>query len=147
MFVICFISQWIKRSRHSLFVFPPKKTLIWRKHYSIGQSCCSMTSKRSIGWFLSDMKFFHPSVRSTNQKPRAFVCFFRAFSFHSHTKIALKTNHCASENHLWNSQSVYENPINFHLKTSWNCKIFTTRTRFQSVITFSSVRLCNLSIT
>ena len=31
---------------------------------------------RSIGWFLessSGMKSFHPSVRSTNQKPRAFV--------------------------------------------------------------------------
>ena len=42
------------------------KTLIWRRHCSIGQSCCSMTSKRSIDWFLessSGMKFFHPSVR------------------------------------------------------------------------------------
>ena len=25
MFVICFISQWMKRSKHGLFVFPPKK--------------------------------------------------------------------------------------------------------------------------
>ena len=32
--------------------FPPKKTLIWRKHCLISQSCCSMTSKRSIDWFL-----------------------------------------------------------------------------------------------
>ena len=32
MFVICFISQWIKRSKHGLFVFLPKKTLIWRRH-------------------------------------------------------------------------------------------------------------------
>ena len=56
------------------------------------------------------MKFFHPSVRLTNQKPRAFVsvrqtnqialflfeccfcycfCFVRAFSFQGRTKIAL----------------------------------------------------------
>ena len=25
VFVICFISQWMKRSKHALFVFPPKK--------------------------------------------------------------------------------------------------------------------------
>ena len=100
---ICFISQWMKRPKHSLFVFPPKKTLIWRRYCSIGQSCCS------IGSFLessSGMKFFHPSVRLTNQKPRAFVsvrytnqialftlvccfCFVRAFSFQGHTKISL----------------------------------------------------------
>ena len=36
--VICFISRWMKRSKHGLFVFPPKKTLIWRRHWSIGQS-------------------------------------------------------------------------------------------------------------
>ena len=47
VFVICFFSHWMKRSRHGLFAFPPKKTLIWRRHCSIGQSCCSMTSKRS----------------------------------------------------------------------------------------------------
>ena len=44
--------QWIKRSNHGPFVFPPKKSLIWRRHCSIGQSCCSMTSKRSIDCFL-----------------------------------------------------------------------------------------------
>ena len=59
VFVICFISQWMKRSKH---VFPPKKTLIWKRHCSIGQSCCSMTSKRSIGWFLeSSWAFFTKS--------------------------------------------------------------------------------------
>ena len=76
VFVICFIGQWMKRSKHGLFVFPPKKTLIWRRHCSIGQSCCSMTSKQSIDWFLessSGMKFFQSSVRLTNQKQRAFV--------------------------------------------------------------------------
>ena len=100
----------MQRSKHGLFVFSPKKTLIWRRHCSIGQSCCSMTSKRSIDWFLessSGMKFFHPSVRLTNQKLCAFVsvrytnqialfsfvccfCFVSAFSFQGHTKIALK---------------------------------------------------------
>ena len=103
---------------------------------------------RLISRKFSGMTFFHPSVRSTHQKPCAFVsvrqtneivccfCFVRAFSFQGHTKVAVKTNHCGSENHLWNSQSVYENLINFHLKTLWNCKIFTTCTLFQSVIIF-----------
>ena len=50
------ISQWIKRSKHGLFFFPPKKTLIWRRHCSIGQSCCNMTSKRCINWFLESFR-------------------------------------------------------------------------------------------
>ena len=62
---------------------------------------------RLISRKFSGMKFFQPSVRLTNQKPRAFVsvrwtnqiamflfvccfCFVRAFSFQDHTKIALK---------------------------------------------------------
>ena len=56
--------------------FPAKENPTWKRHCSIGQSSYSMTSKRSIGWFLessSGVKFFHPSVLSTNQKPRAFV--------------------------------------------------------------------------
>ena len=101
----------MKRLKHGLFVFPPKKTLIWRRHCSIGQSCCSMTSKRSIGLIsrkLSGMKFLHPSVRLTNQRPRAFVsaretnkialfpfvcffCFVCTFSFQGPTKVALIT--------------------------------------------------------
>ena len=112
----------------SLFVlsaFPPKKTLIRRGHCSIGQWCCSMTSKWSIDWFLessSGVKFFQPSVRVTNQKPRAFVsvrqtnqialfpfvcsfCFVRACSrSHENRSICIRIN-----NH-------------FHLqgsKTSW----------------------------
>ena len=108
MFVICFISQWMKRSKHGLFVFPPKKTLIWRRHCSIDQSCCSMTSKQFLE-SSSGMKFVYPSVRLANQKPSAFVsvsytkqialfpfvccfCFVRAFSFQGQTKIALKWN-------------------------------------------------------
>ena len=47
-----FMSQWMKRSKHGLFNLPPKKTLIWRRHCLIGQSPCSMTSKRSIELFL-----------------------------------------------------------------------------------------------
>ena len=57
--------------------FPPKKNLIWKKHCLIGQSCCSMMSKRSIGWFLesSGAWSFFTRVRLTNQKPHAFVSF------------------------------------------------------------------------
>ena len=72
----------MKRSKHELYVFPPKKTLIWRRqlrrHCSIGQSCCSMTSKRSIGWFLERSRawsFFCPNVRLNNQKPRRLCTF------------------------------------------------------------------------
>ena len=62
------------------------KTLIWRRHCSIGQSCCSMTSKRSIDWFLessSGMKFFHPSVRLFDKLIRSlyFHLFFFFFLF------------------------------------------------------------------
>ena len=72
----CFISQWMIRTW--TLRFPRKKTLIWERYCSIGQSCCSITQKRSIGKFLessSGMKFFQPSVRLTNQKPRAFFLF------------------------------------------------------------------------
>ena len=85
--------------------FPAKETLIWRRHCSIGQSCCSMTSKQFLE-SSSGMKFVYPSVRLANQNPGAFVsvsytnqialfpfvccfCFVRAFSFQGHTKIAI----------------------------------------------------------
>ena len=85
--------------------FPAKETLIWRRHRSIGQSCCSMTSKKFLE-SSSGMKFVYPRVRLANQNPGAFVsvsytnqialfpfvccfCFVRAFSFQGHTKIAL----------------------------------------------------------
>ena len=73
----CFISQWMKRSKHELFVFSTKKTLIWRRHCSIGQSCCSMTSKRSIDWFLESSRawsFFTRYERSLNQPKATRVC-------------------------------------------------------------------------
>ena len=62
--------------KHGLFVFPPKKPLIWRRRCSIGQSCYSMTSKESIDWFLESSgakKLFHPSILLTTQKPRTRV--------------------------------------------------------------------------
>ena len=113
----------MKRSKHGLCLFPPKKTLIWRRHCSIGQSCCSMTSKRSIDWFLessSGMKFF-----LTIQKPRAFVsvrqtnqialfpfvccfCFVRASSFQGHTKIALSTHRSKLRLHSHNTGQIFD---------------------------------------
>ena len=71
MFVICFFSQWIKRSKHGVFVFPPKKTIIWRRHCSIDQSCCSMTSKRSIGWFLKRSWTWIFFTRAFANQPKA----------------------------------------------------------------------------
>ena len=66
---------------------------------------------RLISRKFSGMKFLHPSVRLTNQKPRTFVsvrqtnqialfplvccfCFVRAFLFQGHTKIALINSFC-----------------------------------------------------
>ena len=45
-----------------------KKALIdWPMVYDVKAKC------RFISRYFSGMKFFHPSVRLTNQKPRAFV--------------------------------------------------------------------------
>ena len=66
----------MKRSKYGLFVFPPKKTLIRRGHPSIGQCCCSMTSKQSIDWFLESSRawqVFSPE-RSLNQSKATSVC-------------------------------------------------------------------------
>ena len=68
------VVKWFKK--WSDFRMTLKNELIWRRYCWIGQSCCSMTSKQSIilnSRKFSGMKFFHPSVRLTNQKPRAFV--------------------------------------------------------------------------
>ena len=55
--------------------FPAKENPNMEKALFDCHSCCSMTSKRSIDISrkFSGMKFFHPSVRLTNQKPHAFV--------------------------------------------------------------------------
>ena len=102
------------RSKHGLFVFPPKETLISRRHCSIGKSCCSMTSKRSISWTLESSsshlgyEVFSPE-RSLNQPKATHVCicsinqislfpfvrcfcFLCAFSFQGHMKIGLSLN-------------------------------------------------------
>ena len=36
--------------------FPAKENLVWRRYFSIGQSCCSMTSKQRIHWFLESSR-------------------------------------------------------------------------------------------
>ena len=94
------------------FRFPAKKNLIWRRHWSIGQSCCSWlqydvkAKYRLISRKFSGMKFFLPEcsinqpkatwvcIRSINQSNRfisvrLFFCFALAFSFQGHMKIAL----------------------------------------------------------
>ena len=71
-----------EKIRKWLFVFPPKKTLIWRKLCLIGQSCLQYDVKaryRLISRMFSGMKFFHPNqpkatrvcVRSINQSNRS----------------------------------------------------------------------------
>ena len=66
-----------QRSKHGLFVFPnacgegtvrlANRISVWR------QSEVSIDFRK----VLRGMKFFHPSIRLTNQKPRAFVSFRR----------------------------------------------------------------------
>ena len=102
MFVaICFVSQSMKRSKHGLFVFPPKKTLIWRLLWRHTATRLANRTMPSIDWFLESSRawsFFTRAFASlcTFDKPikslyfRSFdVCFVRAFSFQGHTKIAL----------------------------------------------------------
>ena len=76
MIVSCFISQWMKRSKHGLLVFPPKKILICKRHGSISQSCCSITVKAK--YRLISRKFFGHEVfipeRSLNQPKATRVC-------------------------------------------------------------------------
>ena len=61
----------MKRLKHGLFVFPPNKTLIWRRHCSIGQSCYSMTSKQSIDWFLESSRAWSFSPERSLNRPEA----------------------------------------------------------------------------
>ena len=95
--IFVFVNQWMKSSKYSNFVFPPKKTLIWRRHCSIGQSCCSMTSKRSIDWFLESSRAWSLFTRAFAQLTKSHArlypfdkpilccfCFVRAFSFQGH---------------------------------------------------------------
>ena len=88
---VCFLfSQSMdEKIKYGVFVFPPKKTLIWRRYCSTGQSCCSMTLK------LNQTKATRVCIRSINQSNRSICvvvccfCFVCAFSFQGHTKIAL----------------------------------------------------------
>ena len=128
----------MERTKHGLFVFPPKKILIWRRHCSIDQSCCGMTSKQFLE-SSSGMKFVYPSVRLANQKPAAFVsvrytnqialfpfvccfCFVRAFSFQGHTKIALAV--LIKKHFAFTDLKLCFNPLspNSDLKISIDCQ-------------------------
>ena len=66
MFVICFISHWRRDENIKTWTLrlSSKENLTWRRHCSIGQLCCSITSKRSINWFLEPWKLFGHEVFS-----------------------------------------------------------------------------------
>ena len=75
MFVICFISQWMKRWKYDLR-FPAKENPNMEKalfDWPIVLQYDVKAKYRLISKKFSGMKFFHPSVRLTNQKPRAFL--------------------------------------------------------------------------
>ena len=84
MFVNCFGSQWMKRSKHGLFVFPnmEKALFDWPMvlHYDV------KAKNRLISRKFSGISFFHQSkatrvcIRSTNQSNRSIsVRFFFLF--------------------------------------------------------------------
>ena len=78
MHVICFISQWMTRSKHGLFVFPPKKPLKWRRHCSIVDWPIVLqydvkANYRLISRKFSSMKFFS-AERSLKQPKATRVC-------------------------------------------------------------------------
>ena len=69
MFFICFIRQWMKRSKHDLFVFPPRENPNMEKvsfDWPIVLQYDVKAKYRLISRKFSGMKFFHPSVRLTN---------------------------------------------------------------------------------
>ena len=82
MCVICFISQCRDENIKTWWTIrlSSKENLIWRSHCSIGQLCCSITSKRSIDWFLEPWKFFGHEVfspeRALNQPKATRFCDF-----------------------------------------------------------------------
>ena len=100
----------MKRSKHDLFVFPLKKTLIWRRHCAIGQSCCTVASKRSISLFLESSRAWSFSLERLDpfDKPikslyfRSFVLsvFFARFHF----KVIWKSLYRQTKPfHLWHT--------------------------------------------
>ena len=100
MFVLCFISQWMKGSKHGLFFFPLKKTLIWRRYCSIGQLCYSMMSKQIISWFvesswwrlLNQPKARRVCIYSINQSNHYFCLFVVSVLLaHFHFKVIQKS--------------------------------------------------------
>ena len=119
MIVISFISQWMNMIKTWTLCFHAKEIPNMEKPLFDWQIVLQYEVKANIDWFLersSGMTFFQPSIRLTNQKPRAFVsvprqtnqidlfpfvccfCFVRAFSFQGHTKNALITNIITNQN-------------------------------------------------
>ena len=110
MFVICFISQWMKRSKHGLFLSPPKKHPNMEKalfDWPIVLQCDVKAKYRLISRKFSGMKFCHPSVPLANKSNQIALfpffccfCFVREFSIQGHTKIALspKWRACSQAN-------------------------------------------------
>ena len=69
----------MKISKHGLFVFPPKKNPNMEMALFVWPIMLQYDVKakyRLISRKFSGMKFFHLSVRLTNEKPDAFVCPF-----------------------------------------------------------------------
>ena len=93
--------------------FSAKKTLIWRRHYSTGPSCWSMTSKRSLDWFLessSGKKFFHPSVTNNQPKP-THVCTRSINQSNRYISVCLFFLFCQSINQSINQSIIYFNTL------------------------------------
>ena len=115
----------MKRSKHDFFVFPPKKTLVWRRHCWIGQSCCSMTSERRLDWFLESRRAWSFPTQAFDKLIKSF--YFRSFvvsvlfaRFHykvirkslkqwTRTKVPKKI--CLLYKHQWNTRWAFSRKL------------------------------------
>ena len=122
---------------------PSNKTLIWRRHCSIGQSCCSMTSKRGIGWFPESSRawsfFTRALVKPTKNHPRLYPFDkpIKSFYFRSFVLFVL----FARFHFKVIRKSLYVPPPPRSKKTLQRIKLKTESLKHQFSITIGSFRI------
>ena len=92
VFVICFIRRWMKRSKHGLFVFPPKKSPDMEKalfDWPVALQYDVKAKYRFLERSLHQPNAMRVCIRSITNPIALFpfvcyFCFVRAFSFQGH---------------------------------------------------------------
>ena len=80
-----FYQQMDEKIKTLTLPFPARENPDMEMHCLIGQSCCSMTSKQSIDWFLESSRAWSFSPERSLNQPKA----MRVVSFRSTNQIAL----------------------------------------------------------